>query len=163
MDEEFRVTLEQINEALNSALRDISDDLIQEMHEEAERVVYGYTATPEAMATRRGTIADRDNFDVEYGDLYVRITNTAEMQGTDDGVTEGDFVQLGLYSYRQPYARDFMRNALVRYVESGRVDDAIRSALQQRGIDTSTYVGGGHQMTETLASHYGIGIQHLGE
>lgn len=157
LNSEFNLIKEQINAALDDSLKDIAEDLLDAMHEEAAKTVYGYAATPEAMATRRGTIADIENFRVDYGELSATITSIAEMQGTDYGVTEGDFVQLGLHNYKQPYERDFMYESLKKYVQDGKVDEAIKRALERNGIDTSTYVGGGHDISENLVATRRLG------
>lgn len=132
---EYNRMMGGMKSAIAEALADMARDLISDMQSAAESEVYSYDATPEAMRTRRGTIADEDNFDVYYGDDYIRITNTAQMQGTDYGVTEADFVIQGLRNYKQPYERDFMEKVMEKYLKSGRADSVLRNAMQRHGID----------------------------
>ena len=124
-----------ISAAITEALSDMASELIADMKSAAVSEVYSYSATEMAMRNRRGTIADEDNFDVYHGENYIRITNTAQMQGTDYGVTEADFVIQGLPNYKQPYPRDFMEKVMEDYLRSGRADTVLRNAMQRHGID----------------------------
>ena len=94
------------------------------------------------MATRRGEIAGKENFSEEYGDDYVSVTNITEMQGTDYGVPEVDFVEQGLTAYQQPYPREFMEKALIEYLTSGKADATLQGFLRSRGFDADVTVIG---------------------
>ena len=148
---DYNRIIHHINDAFEDALREVVKDLLPEMKKEAESEVYSYAATPEAMANRRGDIAAPENFDVEYGDMSVTIKSTVVMQGTDYGVTEGDFVQLGLPNYQQPKERDFMWSALKKCAADGKIDRAISSSLRRNDVD-AIYTGGGYDISEDLVA-----------
>ena len=148
---EYNLVIRQINDAFEDALREVVRDLLPELEKSAESEVYSYAATSEAMENRRGEIAAPENFDVEYGDMSVTIRSTVVMQGTDYGVTEGDFVQLGQPNYQQPKERDFMWPALKKCADDGKIDAAISSSLQRNGVEAK-YTRGGYDISEDLVA-----------
>ena len=129
---------EKIQWAIIDALEnDLKDGLLRKIEESAEKNVYSYNATPEAMATRRGTIGSADVMTTDAGggglEFYLRITNNAYTQNpaSDD---EADIVEEGYSNYRQPYPRPFMQKALDEFIGSGEADAVLRDVLARHGL-----------------------------
>ena len=139
---EYTPIKQEILSAVAEALPQLALELEKEVQKTAEEVVYSYGASEEAMATRRYDLGESFNFEEYYGDDYVSITNITEMQGTDYGVSEVDFVEQGLSEYRQPYPREFMEKALIEYITSGDADATLQSVLRQNGFDANVTVIG---------------------
>lgn len=139
---EYNSIHDSLLQAISSVLPTLADELEAEVNRQAEKNVYSYGATPQAMNTRRWTIADGDNFEREYGEDYVSITNVAEMQGTDYGIQEVDFVEQGLQNYNQPYPREFMNKGLEEYTKSGKADKAVAESLERYGLTAEITVYG---------------------
>lgn len=139
---EYAPIQRQLLSAVADALPMLAMELESEVATAAEKYVYSYPATEAAMATRRGELGEIYNFLEEYGEDYVSVTNITEMQGTDYGVQEVDFVEQGLSNYKQPYPREFMEKALEEYIGSGKADATLRSVLASRGFDADVTVVG---------------------
>lgn len=128
---------QQLFSAVSSALSDMAQEVLDELKKTAETVVYSYEATEQAMETRRGTIADKPQFEIEYGEDYVTIKNVAKMQGTDYGVPEIEFVEEGYESYRQPGPRAFMEKTRDEYISSGKADRRLAKTMAAHGFDAA--------------------------
>lgn len=139
---EFTPIKRELLSAVADILPTLADELEEEINRAAEQYVYSYPATEQAMATRRGEIGEKWNFEEKYGEDYVSVTNITEPQGDDYGVPEVDFVEQGLSAYRQPYPREFMEKALIEYLTSGKADATLQSLLRSRGFDADVTVIG---------------------
>ena len=139
---EYEAIKRELYSAIEDALPQLAGELIDEIKTAADAYVYSYMATEEAMGKRRYELGEKYNFEEQYGQDYVSITNVTEQQGTDYGVPEVDFVERGLTSYRQPYPREFMNKALEKYIDSGSADATLRRVLFSRGLDADLTVIG---------------------
>ena len=133
---------QELSSAISDALHDMAREILPELKKQAESIVYTYQASERAMETRRGTIADEENFQIEFGENFVSLTNIAEMQGADYGTPEIQFVEDGLGSYRQPYPRPFMEKARDEYIDSGKADQTLARAMQAHGFSDVFTVSG---------------------
>lgn len=122
-----------IDAAVNSALPTMAASLKEEIKETAEANVYSYHASFEAMETRRGVIGSAANLKETIGDYQIEIENITEMQNGEGN--EVQVVEEGWSSYRQPYPRPFMEEALNAYVDSGKAEEDIVTQLRSSGFD----------------------------
>ena len=129
---------EAIGSAVSYALSNpMQEALLREIKEKAKENVYeAYTPTEWAMSTRRGHLGDRPNLEVEFGgsgdQQYLRITNMTTLQHAS--TAETSVVETGNASFRQPFPRPFMDEALDEYVGSGRAESDLKSVLASYGI-----------------------------
>ena len=99
----------QIDNAIASAMYEWVDPFEKTINKVAEELPNEGRMRPELLGD--GTYED------EVGSNYVTITNITQMQGTDYGIPEVDFVEEGLENYNMPYARPFMEDAGKEFAE----------------------------------------------
>lgn len=133
LEEYLTVIKPQIDGAVNDALPRLAEELIKSLDDAASDAVYSYEASPLAMGMRRYTIASEDNMDITPGDYEVEIENEAVMQcGAPNEVR---MVEEGWGGkYRQPGPRPFMQQGLDRFIDSGKGEDMLASALRGAGF-----------------------------
>lgn len=133
LEEYLTVIKPGIDEAVNDALPRLAEELIKSIDDAASDEVYSYEASPEAMEVRRYSIASEDNMDITPGDYEVEIENEAVMQcGAPNEVR---MVEEGWGGkYRQPGPRPFMQMGLDRFIDSGKGEDTLASALRGAGF-----------------------------
>lgn len=133
LEEYLTVIKPQIDSAVNAALPRLAEELIKSLDDAATEEVYSYEASPEAMEVRRYSIASEDNMDITPGDYEVEIENEAVMQSGE--ANEVKMVEEGWGGkYRQPGPRPFMQMGLDRFIDSGKGEDTLASALRGAGF-----------------------------
>lgn len=116
-----------VQDALNGPLQ---DGLKQSIREQAKIRVYdAYSGG----GYRRGQIGSPDNLEANVSGYSLQIRNVTAPQGTKAYQTETGFVEEGSPSYRQPFPRPFMHEALEMYAQ-GKAPDDLANWLRSRGF-----------------------------
>lgn len=101
--------------------------------EELKTAINEYSAGLEGPRSRPKLFGD-GTYSVFYDASSVTVWNRTQMQGTDYGIPEVDFVEAGLEEYNMPGPRPFMEPARDEYVASGKPDQIIQAALDAAGL-----------------------------
>lgn len=101
--------------------------------EELKTAINEYSAGFDGPSSRPKLFGD-GTYSVICSASSVTVWNRTQMQGTDYGVPEVDFVEGGYESYNMPGPRPFMEPARDEYVASGKPDAVIQSALTAAGL-----------------------------
>ena len=117
--------LDRVYPAIESAMPQVGEELKEAINDKAA----GYTGP-----RSRPALFGNGTYFISPSRLSVTVINETRMQGTDYGVPEVDFVEMGLENYNMPGPRPFMEPARDEYVESGRPDAIIQSALSAAGL-----------------------------
>lgn len=123
---------------LQGAVRDalegpLQDGLKQEIRQQAKVRVYdAYSGG----GVRRGQIGDQSNLDGKVSGYSLRIRNITQPQGYGATETETGFVESGSKSYRQPFPRPFMDEALFNYA-NGQAPEDLANYLRSKGFEVN--------------------------
>ena len=133
------IYMQIVNAAAGTLQTTMTDNLFEDLQEEAIHRVYSYPAQPEYKKRRRYKIADKSNFDVQFNVqmdyLEMTLKNVTKLQnGEPDEVT---IVETGDPAYNQPgpmmYDRHFMDQGLMLYLATG-ADYDLAEGLRNAGF-----------------------------
>ena len=128
----FMIWYAELQGAVTEALAGpLQDGLKQEIGKQAQARVYDAYAGGGA---RRGQIGAPNNLDGNVSGFSLHIRNVTQPQGYGAHESETGFVEEGSPSYRQPFPRPFMDEALVEYAY-GQAPDDLANALRARGFE----------------------------
>lgn len=129
--DDFIIWYAELQNAVEDALSGpMQDGLKQEIRRQAQTRVYdaynggGY---------RRGKIGAAENLEGNVSGYSLHIRNVTAPQGTNAFQTETGFVEEGSPSYRQPFPRPFMDEALTEYAY-GQAQEDLANALRAKGF-----------------------------
>lgn len=127
----FIIWYGELTAAITEALAGpMQDGLKQEIRKQAQVRVYDAYA---GGGVRRGQIGAANNLEGDVSGFSLHIRNVTQPQGYGATETETGFVESGSKSYRQPFPRPFMDEALVEYAY-GQAPDDLANALRARGF-----------------------------
>ncbi len=134
----FMMMKERLEDAIDSALlTDVAEEVKDIMVSNLDSIVYSYSATPQAMATRRydGGLRGKYHMAASLPEKHTLVVeNTAGMQGGAASRALSDVVNDGDPAYRQPGARPFVSATEREAVASGRALTALMDGLRKRGV-----------------------------
>lgn len=121
----------RMEDAISNGMVRVADGLQDNIEKFAQDKVYNAYGG----SSRRGRIGGRENLEVSIDTREITVTNRTPMQGTNYGVSETDFVEVGLSNYNQPFPRPFMEPARDDFVDSGKADAIMADALRAAGFE----------------------------
>ena len=132
---EYKQIKSRLNSAIkNTALPQMALSLGQEIEASAMENVYSYPASQWAMEQRRWLLGDPSNLEVTIDDMSVEIRNATELQSGEPN--EVTWVEQGI-NQGNAGKRPFMDKALQQYIDSGRAEYDLASALYAAGFDVN--------------------------
>ena len=124
--EDFRmIMLDRVYPAIENAMPAVGEALKRAIDEKASGYDGPYS---------RPKLFGDGTYTVFHDALSVTVWNRTQMQGTDYGVPEVDFVEGGYPEYNMPGPRPFMEPARDDFVASGEPDAIIQSSLNAAGL-----------------------------
>ena len=119
------IILDRVYNAIESAMPQVGQELKEAIDEKASGIDGPYS---------RPALFGNGTYSIFNDALSVTVWNRTQMQGTDYGVPEVEFVEEGYSEYNMPGPRPFMEPARDEFVESGRPDAIIQQAIDSAGL-----------------------------
>ena len=119
------IILDRVYNAIESAMPQVGQELKEAIDEKASGIDGPYS---------RPALFGNGTYSIFHDALSVTVWNRTQMQGTDFGTPEVEFVEEGYSEYNMPGPRPFMEPARDEFVESGRPDAIIQQAIDSAGL-----------------------------
>ena len=119
------IILDRVYNAIESAMPQVGQELKEAIDEKASGIDGPYS---------RPELFGNGTYSIFHDALSVTVWNRTQMQGTDFGTPEVEFVEEGYSEYNMPGPRPFMEPARDEFVESGRPDAIIQQAIDSAGL-----------------------------
>ena len=119
------IILDRVYRAIESAMPQVGQELKEAIDEKASGIDGPYS---------RPALFGNGTYSIFHDALSVTVWNRTQMQGTDFGTPEVEFVEEGYSEYNMPGPRPFMESARDEFVESGRPDAIIQQAIDSAGL-----------------------------
>lgn len=119
------IILDGVYIAISNAMPQVGQELKEAIDEKASGIDGPYS---------RPALFGRGTYSVFNDALSATVWNRTQMQGTDYGIPEVEFVEEGYPEYNMPGPRPFMEPARDEFVASGRPEAIIQEAINSAGL-----------------------------
>lgn len=137
--DDFREILNQIQSVVNGADEDLAQAMETYAIQSAEKRVYSYPASPQAMAKRRYALLESGNYTHHLQGAQVSVKNETELR-EHSGTLETPWIEEGT-EQGPAGARPFMEEGLQEFVASGDGDRILAQHLSAAGFQVQSDAG----------------------